>query len=96
MRSFEKFQKQGFRVGPHKAFQIAREAGRVNLLLVSDLPHDLVRKFFFTPVDSLQQAYSAALTALPPKPRALLLCQVQPTPFHMTQESKCESSYSMV
>jgi lactate racemase len=70
---FEKFQKQGFRVGPHKAFQIAREAGRVNLLLVSDLPHDLVRKFFFTPANSLQQAYSAALAALPPNPRTAVM-----------------------
>jgi lactate racemase len=70
---FAKFQSEGFRVGPHKAFQIAREAGRVNLLMVSSLPATLVRKFFFTPADDLQQALSSALSSLIANPRVAVM-----------------------
>ncbi len=38
-----------FQVGPHKAFQIAREAVRVNIVLVSDIPPDLVKNWKITP-----------------------------------------------
>jgi lactate racemase len=61
---FIKFCKEGFRVGPHKAFQIAREAGRVHLSLVSDLPGKLAEKFFFTPFRDLHQAIAAIVPQL--------------------------------
>jgi lactate racemase len=70
---FAKFKSEGFRVGPHKAFQIAREAGRVNLLMVSELPANLVRKFFFTPSNDLQQALYRALSCLPANPRVAVM-----------------------
>ena len=38
-----------FEVGPHKAFQIAREAVKVNLILVSDLPPKKVKTWKITP-----------------------------------------------
>lgn len=38
-----------FQIGPHKAFQIAREAQRVKLTLVSDLPTRTVEKWKLTP-----------------------------------------------
>lgn len=38
-----------FQVGPHKAFQIAREAVRVNIVLVSDIPADQVKRWKLTP-----------------------------------------------
>jgi lactate racemase len=62
---FTKFQREGFRVGPHKAFQIAREAVRANLILVSDLPDELAQKFFFTPAKSIDDALEMALSQLP-------------------------------
>ena len=37
-----------FKIGPHKAFQIAREAKRVKLTLVSDLPSEVVGKWKLT------------------------------------------------
>jgi len=43
------FKKGFFEVGPHKAFQIAREAVRVNIVLVSDLPAKKVKTWKLTP-----------------------------------------------
>jgi len=49
-RSILKDFKTGFfEVGPHKAFQIAREAVRVNIILVSDLPGKQVKTWKLTP-----------------------------------------------
>jgi lactate racemase len=70
---FSKFHSQGFQVGPHKAFQIAREAARINLCLVSNLPDELVKQFFFRPAKSLQQALIIALSALPSDARVAIL-----------------------
>lgn len=38
-----------FKVGPHKALQIAREAVRVNIVLVSDLPPQTIKHWKLTP-----------------------------------------------
>jgi lactate racemase len=38
-----------FQVGPHKAFQIAREAVRVNIVLVSEIPPQIVKTWKLTP-----------------------------------------------
>jgi lactate racemase len=38
-----------FKVGPHKALMIAREAVRVNIVLVSDLPPQTVKRWKLTP-----------------------------------------------
>lgn len=38
-----------FQIGPHKAFQIAREAVRVNIVLVSDIPPAQVKGWKITP-----------------------------------------------
>ncbi len=61
-----RFAEEGFRVGPHKAFQIARDATRVNVLLVSDMKPDFVRQLLLTPVVSLQEAVNTAVSTLPP------------------------------
>ena len=34
---FERFEREGFQVGRHKAFQVARDAARMHTMLVSDL-----------------------------------------------------------
>jgi lactate racemase len=70
---FSKFHSQGFQVGPHKAFQIAREAVRINLCLVSNLPDELVKQFFFRPAKSLQQALTIALSDLPSDARIAVM-----------------------
>jgi nickel-dependent lactate racemase len=55
---FQRFEREGFRIGPHKAFLIARDAARVRVLLVSHLPPDLVKRLLLTPASSLDEALS--------------------------------------
>jgi len=43
------FQSGFFKVGPHKAMQIAREAIRINIVLVSDIPPETVKTWKLTP-----------------------------------------------
>lgn len=50
----ERFNREEFRLGPHKAFQIARDALRVNVVLVSDMASDFVQKLLLTPAASLE------------------------------------------
>lgn len=62
---FAQFAADGFRVGPHKAFQISRDADKVRVLLVSEMAADFVRGLLLTPAASLPAALSAALPNLP-------------------------------
>ncbi|NJL94889.1 MAG: nickel-dependent lactate racemase [Anaerolineae bacterium] len=41
---FERFAAEGFRVGPHKAFQIARDSARIRVFWVTDMPDSLTQK----------------------------------------------------
>lgn len=47
-----KFSETGFKIGPHKAFQLARQAMQFELLIVSGMNDDLVRKMFLSPLTS--------------------------------------------
>jgi nickel-dependent lactate racemase len=62
---FRKFSEQGFKVGPHKAFQIARDASRVRVILVSQMDPDLVRRLLLTPFSDLHSALEYAGSLLP-------------------------------
>lgn len=53
---FQRFRREGFRIGPHKAFQIARDAARVRVLLVSQMRPDLVKRLLLEPVSRLDEA----------------------------------------
>jgi nickel-dependent lactate racemase len=55
------FAREGFRVGPHKAYQIAQDATRVNVRLVSEMDPDFVRQLLLQPAASLQEAVDASL-----------------------------------
>jgi nickel-dependent lactate racemase len=66
---FERFEREGFRVGPHKAFQIARDASRVRVLLVSEMPPDFVRRLLLTPASSMEEALREVLGDLTPQAR---------------------------
>ena len=65
----DKFAREGFRVGRHKAFQIARDAARVHTTLVSELDDDFVRALLLEPGADLQSAIDCALAALPGEAR---------------------------
>ncbi|GAB4533932.1 MAG: nickel-dependent lactate racemase [Anaerolineae bacterium] len=61
---FERFEREGFRIGPHKAYQIARDAAHVQVLFLSQMPPDLVEKLLLTPVSSLEEAITSGLRHL--------------------------------
>lgn len=65
---FARFREQGFRVGPHKAFQVARDAARVKIILVSRIPAGLVSRLLMTPAASLEDALELAAEMLSPAP----------------------------
>jgi lactate racemase len=60
-----RFKQEGFHVGPHKAFQIARDAVRVQVRLISDLNPDFARKLLLYSVPDLQTALNEAVNELP-------------------------------
>ena len=77
--TIQRFSTEGFRVGPHKAFQIARDAAKVQALLLSEMEPDFARQLLFTPVESLQVAVDAALAALPAEARIAIMPQANAT-----------------
>lgn len=66
---FARYEAEGFCVGPHKAFQIARDAVRVRLRLVSEMAPDDVRALLLTPVPDIASALAEALPRLPARAR---------------------------
>jgi nickel-dependent lactate racemase len=62
----QKFKAEGFRIGPHKAFQIARDAAQYQLLFYSNMDFDLASQLLLNPVKDYQTAINHALTQLPP------------------------------
>jgi nickel-dependent lactate racemase len=60
----DRFQSEGFRIGPHKAFQIARDAAPRRVLMVTEMPPEFVQKLLLTPCASLEVAVKTALQGL--------------------------------
>ena len=48
--AIRRFAAAEFEVGPHKAYLVARDAVRVNILLLTEMPPDKVRSLLLTPV----------------------------------------------
>lgn len=61
-----KFKAEGFHIGPHKAYQIARDASRVHLLFCSEMDTTLAKALLLNPVPDLQTAINLAVADLPP------------------------------
>ncbi len=61
----ERFEREGFQVGRHKAFQVSRDAARVHTMLVSELDDEFVRALLLHPQPDLQTAIDRALEKLP-------------------------------
>lgn len=68
-----RFEREDFQIGRHKAYLVARDAVRVNVQLVSDLPPETVRRLLLTPAESLQGAIDAALATLPTDARIAVM-----------------------
>lgn len=71
----EQFTAGFFQVGPHKAFQLARDAVRVNIVLVSDIPPEKVKQWRLTPSQPqlLQQLINWIAVRLPSNARVAIL-----------------------
>ena len=67
------FRNEGFRIGPHKAFQLARDTEQARLLVHSDMPNELARTLLLEPVADLQAAVDAATGDLAPDERIAVL-----------------------
>jgi nickel-dependent lactate racemase len=63
------FGAEGFRIGPHKAFQIARDASQARLLFCSEMDQRLSRRLLLNPVKDLQTAVDRGLSDLQPGQR---------------------------
>jgi nickel-dependent lactate racemase len=70
---FTRFRQGGFRVGPHKAFQIARDASRVTVFLISEMSPEFSSKLLLTPAASIEEAFASVIPDLPPKPRGAVM-----------------------
>lgn len=60
-----RYEEEGYRIGPHKAWQIARDATRVRLLFVSDMPREFAARLLLNPQPTVQAALDVALADLP-------------------------------
>jgi nickel-dependent lactate racemase len=75
---FAKFRTEGFQVGPHKAFQVARIAARLRIVLVSEMPAALVQRLLMTPAATLSVAVEQAAAYFTPTPLSSLRIAVLP------------------
>jgi nickel-dependent lactate racemase len=76
---FARFKREPFRVGPHKAFLVSRDAARVRTLLVSEMTPELVRRLLLWPAKSIQEALELALPDLPTDARVGIMPRASST-----------------
>ena len=69
----EEFAAEGFHVGPHKAYQIARDASRVELFVISEMSFQFARSLLLQPVATVEEAISSARRPLPDNPQVAIL-----------------------
>jgi nickel-dependent lactate racemase len=74
-----RFARERFRVGPHKALLVSRDAVRVRVTLVSGMAPDLVRRFLLTPAASMDETLSLALAELPAHARVGIMPRASAT-----------------
>jgi nickel-dependent lactate racemase len=75
----ERFNAEGFRIGPHKAYQIARDASKVRLMCCSDMDEKFAQALLLNPIKDLQTAIDQALPALQPGERMGVLTHASST-----------------
>lgn len=75
----ERFNAEGFRIGPHKAYQIARDASKVRFLFCSEMDESFARALLLNPVKDLQTAIDLALADLQPGERIGVLTHASST-----------------
>lgn len=79
----EAFHSEGFRIGPHKAFQLARDTEQARLLVCSDMPVELTDRLLLDAARDLQTAIDLALAELHPGERIAVLPHAATTIPHL-------------
>ena len=59
---FEKMQRDGFQVGPHKALQFAREQKRIKIIVVSSIPPEQLERLLLIPAANIDDALTKAIS----------------------------------
>ena len=67
------FRTEGFRLGPHKAYQLARDTELARLIVCSDMSHELASRLLLEPAVDLQTAVDIALADHTPQERIAVL-----------------------
>lgn len=70
IRAFESMQ---FEIGPHKAYQLAKQAINHRIILISDIDDEVVRKMHLMPANSIEQALELSKNNLPEYPNIAVL-----------------------
>jgi hypothetical protein len=74
-----RFAAEGYRIGPHKAFQIARDASRVAVRWHTAMAPGLSARLLLDPAPDLQGAIDEAVGRLPPGARIGVLPRANAT-----------------
>lgn len=69
----ERFAQEGFRVGPHKAYQISRDASRVHLHFLSEMDTSFAERLLLNPISQLQPSIDTAVNELDPGARVAMM-----------------------
>lgn len=75
---FARFRSLGFRVGPHKALLVARIARLAQILLISNIPPEVVSGLLMIPAATIDEAMTKAIEKLSPTLRQPLRAVVLP------------------
>ncbi len=65
----QRIEQEGFRIGPHKAFQIARDALRFHVMIYSNLDKDVAKRLLLDSAFNFQKTVDSALMDLQPGDR---------------------------
>ncbi len=68
-----KFKSAGFQVGPHKAYQLARQAANYSIFILSSLQKEKIREYLLTPIDDIRETVAECLAQAPVNPRIAVL-----------------------
>ncbi|NLE77607.1 MAG: transcriptional regulator, partial [Chloroflexi bacterium] len=77
--ALERFAQEPFRVGPHKAYLIARDIARATTHFVSQMDPTVTRRLLFQPAATAAQAVAAALATLPADARVAVMPKASST-----------------
>jgi nickel-dependent lactate racemase len=85
----DRFRREPFHVGPHKALLMSRDAARVRVVLVSAMAPVLVRRLLLTPAMSIDEALCLVLPDLPRSARVGVMPRASSTiPLVVNESSR--------